>query len=289
MIAAPRPDYVATQSGQIRVWRTGSGNLVVVLPGLIRAASVVAADLARRAPNLAFAVIELPGIGGSASVSCETSEQAAEAVAQAVAAIGARRAPVLALDRSGCLATGLAAPVILVADDTLLPALPDILPRPDGTHLTALFAHLRNAHVLDRNWKRAARLGAPPLDAAELDTTVIAAAARPKAFAALWTTCSASPAPSFAERAPDLPAALRRLTELAVSQPASPPPAARPVRTDLVRLRGDTTRAHACALRRAGRPACHRPRLGARIVGAARACADRPIGQPSRGGTRLSR
>jgi pimeloyl-ACP methyl ester carboxylesterase len=227
-MTAARPHYVATPSGQLRVWHGGSGNLVVVLPGLIRAASVVAADLARRAPDLAFAVIELPGIGGSASVPCETTAQAAEAVAQAIAALGANDAPVLALDRSGCLAAGLRAPVLSVADDTTWPPLPDIAPRPDGTHLTALFAHLRNAHVLTPGWRRAARTGADLPDADALDATIVAAAARPQAFAALWAACSAAPAPSAAETAADLPAALKRLATLAKAGPAPPPVAENP-------------------------------------------------------------
>jgi pimeloyl-ACP methyl ester carboxylesterase len=211
-----RPRYVATPFGQFRVWQAGQGALVVVLPGLIRAASVVAAELARAASDLSFAVIELPGIGGSAFVPVA---QAAPAIQAAIAAIGAADAPILAYD----LAAGLAAASVVLDAPAAWPPPPDLTPRPDGTHLTALFAHLRNARVLTADQRRAARQGPPLPDAAALDATLVAAAARPTAYAALWTACQAAPVPDGAEHAPDLATALARLASLAKPLPATSP------------------------------------------------------------------
>jgi pimeloyl-ACP methyl ester carboxylesterase len=223
-MTAARPHYLNTAFGQLRIWRAGAGRLVLVLPGLIRAASVVAADLAARAPDLAFAVIEAPGVGGSAGV---PAPDAAAAMAAAVAALGGGGAPVLAFDLAAGLTTDLATPVILVDADAAGPAPPDLAPRADGAHLTALFAHLRNAHVLDRQQQHAARNGPPLPDAAALNATVVAAAVRPQAFAALWAHCLAGRPAAQAERASDLDAALLRASALAVVAPASiaqPPP-----------------------------------------------------------------
>jgi pimeloyl-ACP methyl ester carboxylesterase len=225
--SAARPRYVGTGFGQVRVWRSGAGPLVVVLPGLIRAASVVAADLAQRAPGLAFAVIELPGVGGSAAVPCGTARQGTAAVAAAIAALGVEDAPVLALDLAGGLTAGLEAPAILVTGADDLPPLPDVSPRPDGTHLTALFAHLRNAHVLDRSQTRAAPAGERLPDAAELDATVAAAGERPAAFAALWAACLGATPSAAAERMPDIATALARLRDLALRPAADASPAVR--------------------------------------------------------------
>jgi pimeloyl-ACP methyl ester carboxylesterase len=211
-----KPHYVTTTLGQLRIWRAGQGRVVVVLPGLIRAASVVAADLAQRAPGFVFAVIELPGIGGSAAVPVA---QATPAIAAAIEVMGAGSAPVLAFDLCGSLTAELRAPVILVDADAAWPPLPDIAPRADGTHLTALFAHVRNAHVLDRQQTRAARRGPPLPDAAALDATVVAAAVNPLSFAALWASCLSGRPAAHAERMTDLDAAITRLSVLAVSPP----------------------------------------------------------------------
>lgn len=197
-MATPRAHYLTTLHGQVRLWTAGEGLPILVLPGLIRAAAWVAAQLVAAAPDLAVYVIELPGIGGSAGVPVG---QAVPAIAAAAAALGLADAPVLAFDLAGALCGGLAGPVTVLETVAARAwarrgfAPPDLAPRPDGTHLTALFSHLRDAHVLDpTDPDHAARLGEPLPTAAELDATLVAAAVRPQAYRALWNSCLAGAA-----------------------------------------------------------------------------------------------
>ena len=243
---AIRPHCLTTAFGQLAVWRAGQGKLVVVLPGLIRAASVVAAQLVAMAPELGFAVIELPGIGGSAGVPVA---RAAEAIAAAVGLLDAGDAPVLALDLAAGLTGGLAGPVLLAGSDVRWPAPPDLTPRGDGTHLTALFAHLRNAHVLDTTRSRAARQGERLPDAGELNATVVAAGARPLAYAALWAACRAGNVAPQAEHLPDLASAVARAVALARRPAGTLPPV--PAEAALYCDYADTPRGR-IHLRRAG-------------------------------------
>jgi pimeloyl-ACP methyl ester carboxylesterase len=214
MTARATPHYVTTAAGQLRVWSVGDGPPVVVLPGLVRAAAVVAARLAAAAPDLAFRVIEPPGIGGSAEVACDSVEAIVHAVRSAIATLSLEKAPVLAFDLAAPIATALGGPCALVnlaearawACRPLRP--PALEPRPDGTHLTALFAHLRDAQILDpETGRQAARLGDPLPLPAELDAMLVTAAIRPQAYATLWSSCCAA-AKTIDAPAVDLDAAL---------------------------------------------------------------------------------
>jgi pimeloyl-ACP methyl ester carboxylesterase len=193
------PFYVATPHGQLRLWRVGEGPPAVVLPGLINAAASVARRLALAGPGVDAVVIELPGIGGSASV---PPDVAAAAIGSALATLGLARAPLLALDLCAPIAAALAParphgplPILLQATAARGWAAhgctpPPLAPLPDGTHLTALFAFLRDRHVLDpaAPW-RASGDGDPLPDAQALNDTVVAAGWRPEAFAGLWSAC----------------------------------------------------------------------------------------------------
>ena len=203
-----RAHYVTTAYGQLRLFTAGTGRPVVVLPGLIHGAAMLAARLAPAAPDLGFHVLELPGIGGSAAVPVG---QAEAAIATARAELGLAAAPVLAFDLAAnlagfpCVRVDAASAAGWSAQDI---APPDLAPRPDGTHLAALFAFLRDRHVLDpTDPRRAARAGGALPDAAELDSTAVAAAVDPVAYAALWRRYLAAPiagAGSLAEALADL-------------------------------------------------------------------------------------
>ena len=217
----PRAHYLTTPHGQLRLFSGGTGRPVLVLPGLIRGAAMLAARLAQAAPGIGFHVLELPGIGGSAGVPVDCAEAAITDCAGIIAA------PILAWDLAATLCDGLPDVVALETDSAKSWAAhiraPDIAPRPDGTHLTTLFAHLRDRHVLSpADPGHAARDGDSLPDAAELDSTLIAAAANPTAYAALWTQCCARAA-ALPAGSPNLHAAL---ASLPAGVPAPLPPTA---------------------------------------------------------------
>lgn len=216
MTGPATPHFVTAGEGQLRLWCAGEGAPVLVLPGLVRAASVVAAQLADAAPGLAFRVLELPGIGGSAEVPVKSLPQIAGAVRDAIAVLGLQGAPVLAYDLAAPIGVALGQPCVALhsaaatawAARRLSP--PALAPRPDGTHLTALFAHLRDAYILDpRTGGRAAREGDALPTPGELDAALVTAAVRPRSWEALWSICAAEVADVAASvAAPDLASAI---------------------------------------------------------------------------------
>ncbi|WP_137392380.1 alpha/beta fold hydrolase [Rhodoligotrophos defluvii] len=273
--ATVKPAYVATPFGQLRYWHAGSGLPLVVLPGLILGASVRARQCAAEFGDRTVITPELPGIGGSADTSGDGMEGAAQTLAAAWQALALDDAPILAYDLAAPLALALhkaleGRPCALFAADLELARgwaasgcrTPDLTPRPDGTHLTALWAHLRDRHLLDpRHPTLPAAIGAPLPTDAELDETLVAAATRPERYAALWNDCLAAMADlgdadssTVLEDIP-MPAMIdKRLAELAVK--AQPPRelrhAARPARTDEVWCDYVETPAGHIHVRRAG-------------------------------------
>ncbi|SAK88905.1 alpha/beta hydrolase [Caballeronia hypogeia] len=192
------PDYIDTAHGEMRVWRAGRGAAVVVLPGLVAAASVVAERLAGAHADTSFHVIELPGIGGSASVRFSSFEDVVNTAREAMHALGLAHAPLLAFDLAGAIALQLDPQALcLHADHALGWAArkwtpPDLTPRNDGTHLNALFSHLRDAHVLDASsGRQVAKSGDPFLSPEAMNATFVAAAMSPLAYMKLWSLCSA--------------------------------------------------------------------------------------------------
>lgn len=191
----PRAAMVTTGFGQMRLFRAGRGPAVAVLPDLAEAAVVVAARLAAAIPSVAWTVLELPGIGGSAEIEPATHAGVIAAVAAALEAAGLAEAPILAegFGTAFVPGEGPAARVVATgggrararAASRLAP--PDLAPRPDGTHLPALFAHLRDAAILDpADPLRPLRDGPPLPDADALHETLIAAAVAPLHYQALW-------------------------------------------------------------------------------------------------------
>lgn len=232
------PHFVTIAGGQLRIWSAGEGSPVLVLPGLVQAASVVAHKLAAIAPGHAFRVFELPGIGGSADVPCESLAQIVDAVRGAIELSGLGGAPILAFDLAAPIAAQLDGNRVLV---NLAQArawarrhlgAPDLTPRPDGTHLNALFAHLRDAQTLDPETGRcAAREGDPLPTPDELDAMLVTAGIRPQAYAALWSICCAATRTLDADGAATLDAALASLRDAARGQAGA---IARPTPTDSI-------------------------------------------------------
>lgn len=234
MSFAARPRFVTSGGHQLRLWNAGDGAPVVVLPGLVRAASVVAARLAGLAPDLSFSVFELPGTGGSADAPFASIDDVAASVQGAIEAAGLKGAPVLAFDLAAPIARRLAgAPVLLGVGQARgwsarTSRLVDLSPRPDGTHLSALFAHLRNCHVLDaQRGRRAARDGDPLPTPSELDAMLLAAGAKPQRYASLWSLCCEAMPALAGDDAASVEAALAQLRATPRSRPAAAPRAAR--------------------------------------------------------------
>ncbi len=190
-----RGHFVTIGQTQIQLRRAGreGGDALVVLPGLAQAADDAAESVAARFPRCCVTAIEWPGVGGSAEARRHTLEALIETIAQTLAAAGLQGAPLLAFDL-GCVAARR-----LDGDAALVDAAraigwarsglhPDgLAPRSDGAHLTSLFAHLRNAHLLapgDR--ARATREGGALPDEAALDRAVVTAATDPLAYVDLW-------------------------------------------------------------------------------------------------------
>ncbi|WP_342642628.1 alpha/beta fold hydrolase [Rhodoligotrophos ferricapiens] len=201
-----KPAYVATSQGQLRYWSGGNGAPLVVLPGLILGAGPRAQDCAVEFSDRTMVVFELPGIGGSEFAPARDLESAAAVIAEAWTALGLGDAPLLTYDLAAPLAIALCdrlqtKPAAVFAADLDLAKgwasarchAPLLKPRPDGTHLTALWAHIRDRHILKADDpSQPARIGASlPADNV-LDETVVAAAAAPERYEALWNACLAA-------------------------------------------------------------------------------------------------
>lgn len=198
----PRPHYVTTPHGQIRLWLAGEGADLVALPGLIRSAEDLARELAAAHTGMRVIVPDLPGIGGSSEVNPEEGpDRIVDALFQALDWLGDRPPVVVGLDLSGPLAALLAqrlspSPALLVGAALgegwrkagITP--PDLRPRQDGTHLQALWSFLRDRHLLIADDPSQPATGGEPLPGPEaLSTCFVAAATRPERYAALWNLC----------------------------------------------------------------------------------------------------
>lgn len=190
-----RAHFVTIGHVQAQIWRAGpeSGAGLVVLPGLAVSACDAAEAVARRFPSACVTAVEWPGVGGSAQAACAALDDLVAAVAAIIEATGLTGAPVIAFDLGCVAAARLGGPAALVDSARAIGwagrgFAPDgLAPRDDGAHLTSLFAHLRNAHLLaPDDARRATRAGAALPDDAALDRAVVAAAVDPEAFASLW-------------------------------------------------------------------------------------------------------
>lgn len=203
-MADPRPHYVTTSRGQVRLWQAGSGANLVALAGLTTAASLKARELAELLPGWRVTVVELPGVGGSSAIAFAGADEAAWAVAEALEWLGGEPCVLAGFDLSGPVAVLLAdrlptplAELVMVGGDaarawaTSYVDPGDLSPRQDGAHLTALWSFLRDRHLLDpADRGQPAAAGEPLPDETALSETFVAAMVRPQRFAAIWRNCA---------------------------------------------------------------------------------------------------
>ena len=199
-LSAALPHYATFDDGQMRIWRAGAGPSLVVLPGLAMGAAVTVSRLAARCEGWSITAIELPG----ALLSGDTLslESMAERIAAALKLLGLEGSVLVAVDMAVPLAAAVArhtAPIatILVGAGRArawarrTPVLGPLSARPDGTHLTALFAHLRDLDELEPSDRtRPARHGDSYLDSDERHATFIAWAGDPTAYTRMWRLCA---------------------------------------------------------------------------------------------------
>ncbi|WP_191681774.1 alpha/beta fold hydrolase [Janibacter melonis] len=202
---------MTTSYGQVRLQICGEGPAVVVLVGPTRAASWMAADLARRLPDRQVVAVEMPGVGGSSRLRARDCSEASSAVTQAVSWLrssgGSTRLDVIATD----LAVALAPPVVeaLRPETLVLLDTQDALnwvecgleppagnPVTDGGHLLALWTFLRDRRLIRADDPTRPRTqGAALPCTAELADGFIAAASSPMGFSRWWrATAAALPA-----------------------------------------------------------------------------------------------
>jgi hypothetical protein len=196
------PHYVTIDDCQMRIWRVGAGPGLAVLPGLAVGAAVTASRLAARCPGWSVTAIELPG--ALLTEDAQSLEAVGRRIAATLEVLGLARSVLVAMD----LATSLAAvtarhiqatSTILVGEVTAQAwASRDLSPASlaacsDGTHLTRLFAHLRDLEILEPcDRMRPARSGSAYLDPVDRHETFVTWAADPLAYARMWKLCAAA-------------------------------------------------------------------------------------------------
>lgn len=203
-----RPFYVATSRGQVRQWLAGPGRgpLLVVLPGLVRSAQSVAERLAGDCPGWSVLSLELPGIGYSSGIRSQGVDETARVLADSLSWIGDRPFVLGACDLS--LPLALAMREVIKADIRAILSMdheaalgwreagisaPSSELRQDGGHLLALWAFLRDRHLLapeDPGMPDAS--SRPMVTLKELSDAFVCAAQRPDGFAGLWSACVAA-------------------------------------------------------------------------------------------------
>ena len=270
------PHYVTIDDCQMRVWRAGAGPALAVLPGLAVGAAVTAARLAALCPGWSITTIELPG--ALLQDDAPSPEDAGRRIAATLEVLGLERSVLVAIDLAISLAATTARHIrpistIFVGEDIAQAWAAHALSASlaacsDGTHLTRLFAHLRDLEILEpRDRMRPARTGSAYLDPVDRHETFVAWAADPLAYARLWKFCAATiggirsrtgvPTALRCATQEELPALLATIAD---RTPHAPPvPATRPA-TGIWCDYADIAdgRLH---LRRAGKPGRQRPLL----------------------------
>jgi pimeloyl-ACP methyl ester carboxylesterase len=200
-----RPHYVTVSSGQIGLARAGSGPGLTVLASPMIGAAVTARRFAALLPGWSITALALPGTGGSAAAPVDDLDGIATALAEAIERLGLAGTTLVACDLAAAVLPALFArlgrpPLAFgVGLDAARaraahgPALPPLAPTTDGTHLQALWSHLRDTHLLDpADPTQATPSGEPLPSPEELDTSFVAAAVRPEAYAALHRILTAT-------------------------------------------------------------------------------------------------
>lgn len=195
----PRGHYVTTAAGRIRMWSSGDGPAVLILPGMVLGALPRARRFATGHPGRRVVALEPPGMGGSSPVAGGPEAQA-DAIADACRTAGIEGATLVAHDLHGPLAARLLAlaPDVVARGAWLEAAdarawaasgiaVDGLALHPDGRHLLALFSHLRDRHVLRPDDPTRPRTSGPALpDPKELHETLLSAATDPATYASTW-------------------------------------------------------------------------------------------------------
>lgn len=204
-----RPHYVTTSRGQVRVFVGGTGRPLVVLAGLTRAASCVADDLVALLPQRRVVVVETPGVGGSARTEVSGLVERADTVVESLRFLDGAAVDVVALEHavalvprvvSGLAAAGTSCGTTVLVDDRAPVAWaehgttpPSPAARADGTHLTALWAFLRDRRLVRPDAPTQPRTHEAPLpDVPELSAGFVAASTRPEGFVLAWEELTAA-------------------------------------------------------------------------------------------------
>lgn len=218
------PSYVATAGGEARIWVAGSGGPVLVLGGLVAAASS-RADALARIGGATFVVVELPGFGQSVDGTPRpTVESSAHFVTAVREALGLETAPILAFDGASAISAvligrnAIAADRVGVVDAALVEQwragtagdtagnVDSSLarhgtPRSDGLHLSELWSFLRDRALL--SGARVSPSGGELPPVAELEAGFLSAIEDPEGYWALWSECIGSGREPLGQRLAD--------------------------------------------------------------------------------------
>lgn len=195
------PFFLRSGGGQIRYWREGEGADVLVLGGLALPGAVRAAEVHARLPGWRVTALDLPGFGTEAAPG--NLGTLVGQLREAIVVLGLESCPIVAIDLAVPLAAKLAeaagsppsALVALGVGDArswaarrLAPPQPVL--RGDGTHLTQLWAFLRDLSFLDASTsRRVAAAGGELPSPEDLNLAILAAGTRPDRYSELWNVC----------------------------------------------------------------------------------------------------
>lgn len=193
----PVPHFVTLASGQIRIWRTGEGPLLLVLPGLLKGPVARTTEAALAFPDRTVVGVELPGLGGSVTNDSFTVARAASMMIEWVETL---KGPVeiLAFDLALSMALELqrASPRIgrfawVGLENVLLwPQVEDPLDplelADDGTHLMKLWGHLRKRDMVRPDDRQRARTDHSYLSAEDLDEALLCFGTDAAAYSKHW-------------------------------------------------------------------------------------------------------
>ena len=198
-----KPFYIDLPAGQLRIWESGVGPTLMVLPGLIDSPQAVCAQVSEVFPHHRVVALELPGLGTSSVSAGRTVQEVRATVDAATQHMGSI---------AGCLAFDLAIPVAL---DTSLathlghrlvlvklsqarwlaqhkPRCADFTMDHDGTYLYKLWNHIRDVDMLESFEPRRPRNQGAYKCADALDETFLSFAVQPQQYADLWATLSSA-------------------------------------------------------------------------------------------------
>jgi len=200
---APRPHFVTIHGGQVRLWISGEGANLIVLPGLVRSAESAARRFARNNPGWRVIAVELPGIGYSTAPPGADTHAVAGQIAESLDWLGEESCVLVALDLACPIAEILAARgllrvarVVTLGRETACRwktagiSPPDLSPRQDGTHLFALWSFLRDRHLLVPDNPGLPLDDGEPVPSVDMfSDTFVCAAQDPSGFSMAWRNC----------------------------------------------------------------------------------------------------